>query len=236
MNSKKSVLIIEHAENRADGFSYFLDRHSVSYEILRAYKQPFPKPGVHSAIISAGGPMGVYDIDKYEFLKTECSYLLDIIEKDVPVLGVCLGHQILSHALGGEIVRANQPEYGWHEVDLTQEGIGNPLFQGVPSRFVVFQYHNDEVVKIPPKTTILAENTSSDFQAFQLKNRACWGIQFHAEVSAIQAKAILSQPERKRKLQEKGVNVELMISKGFKAFGTTNELIFENFFRIAGLI
>ncbi|NLE64545.1 MAG: type 1 glutamine amidotransferase [Elusimicrobia bacterium] len=92
-------------------------------------------PNGLDAVISLGGPMNVYEEGAYPFLKEEDAFLKECLERGVPVLGICLGSQLLTKAAGGWVVQSPEPEAGWFPVDLTEDGRNDPLFSGFPSRF-----------------------------------------------------------------------------------------------------
>jgi GMP synthase (glutamine-hydrolysing) len=104
------------------------------------------------------------------------------VEEDVPLLGVCYGHQAVAAALGGRVERHPAGwELGTVEVELTDAGRSDPLFVGFPPRFPVQTTHEDQVVEPPPGATTLAWNEHSPFQALAV-GRACRTVQFHPEV------------------------------------------------------
>lgn len=230
------ALVIEHAADRAAGFDYFLEQNSVDFVVVRIYEQqPLPSLDGYDAVISAGGPMGVYEINKpeYAFLKEECDYLLEAIQRDVPTLGVCLGHQLLAHVLGGVVAPSNAPEIGWMQITLTREGLSDPLFVGFDRNFFCFQYHLDTVVQMPQDTTRLAESPAASVQAFRYRDKAVWGVQFHPEIRPSMAESILSS--RRQMLEKKGIDVDSAIAKGYEVYSEHNEMLFRNFFRCVGM-
>jgi GMP synthase (glutamine-hydrolysing) len=103
----------------------------------------------------------------------------------VPTLGVCLGAQLLAEAAGVQPRRASRPEIGWHEVELTAAGSGDPVIGCLPDRFQAFQWHSYEF-PLPPGATALAHSDVC-LQAFRAGSAL--GIQFHAEVSGADAEA-----------------------------------------------
>ena len=105
----------------------------------------------------------------------------------MPLLGVCLGSQLLARAAGGEVARAREPEIGWHPVELTDAGADDPLLGPLAPRFEAFQWHSYECR--PPAAAELLATQPGLRQAYRLGDRA-WGIQFHAEVSAADAAAL----------------------------------------------
>ena len=133
------------------------------------------------AVVSLGGPMNVYEEEKYPFLKDEDIFLKKVLEQDVPFLGICLGSQLLAKAAGGSVVRSLQQEVGWFDITLRQKGIEDPLLAGLPAVMEVYQWHGDMCV-VPPKGVHLAFSDRCPVQAFRVGIKA-YGLQFHAEIT-----------------------------------------------------
>jgi GMP synthase (glutamine-hydrolysing) len=105
------------------------------------------------------------------------------VGQTVPVLGVCFGHQLLGHALGGRVERNPLgPEAGTREIELTEAGREDPLFRGLSERFLAQESHEDQVAHAPPGAVVLARNGHSPVQAFA-HGPFIRGIQFHPEFS-----------------------------------------------------
>ena len=104
-----------------------------------------------------------------------------------PLLGVCLGTQLLAEAAGGSAGRASEPEIGWRQVELTPEGAADPLLAPLAPAFEAFQWHSYEAAP-PPDAVTLARSPVCP-QAYRIGEQA-WGIQFHAEVSAADAESV----------------------------------------------
>ena len=100
---------------------------------------------------------------------------------DVPILGICAGHQFMARHYGGDAGEAPKPEFGAATISLV--GDGGPLFQGTPSHQTVWESHNDEVTTTPPGFTVIAESESCRVQAMQNEELDRFGLQFHPEVN-----------------------------------------------------
>ncbi len=133
------------------------------------------------AVVSLGGPMNVYETDKYPFLDVEEDFLKKTLKKEIPVLGICLGAQLLAKAAGAEVRKAKHKEIGWCKIDLTEEGMRSPLFNGLNRNLEVFQWHED-TFDIPGRGVRLAESQACINQAFRF-GRNAYGLQFHVEVT-----------------------------------------------------
>ena len=136
--------------------------------------------GDYDAVLSFGGAMHSDHDDRHPWLRDEKALLAKLLEDGVPLLGVCLGAQLLAEAAGACPRPAAEPEIGWLEVELTGEAADDPLLAPLPPRFEAFQWHSYEF-PLPPGATALAHSPLC-VQAFRLGD-ASWGIQFHAEVT-----------------------------------------------------
>lgn len=125
-----------------------------------------------AGIILSGGPQSVYDAHSPQADK-------GILDLNVPVLGICYGHQWLAHALGGEVKGGKTKEYGHTEITVAQ---GGPLFKDLPNKFVVWMSHGDEVVKLPEGFVTAATTENCLNAAMANETRKMFGVQFHLEV------------------------------------------------------
>lgn len=133
------------------------------------------------AVIALGGPMNVYEEDRFPFLKEEDTFIKKVLEEGTPFLGICLGAQLLAKACGAKVDKAAEEELGWYKVRLTREGLKDPLFLGVDSEIDVFQWHGD-TFEIPDGGTLLATSHVCNNQAFRF-GKSAYGLQFHIEVT-----------------------------------------------------
>ncbi len=144
-------------------------------------EQAEPPRAGHDAVMVFGGAMNTHEEDRHPWLHREKELLSELLAADVPLLGVCLGSQLLAEAAGGTARRAAEPEIGWREVTLDPAASGDPLLGAMPDRFMSFQWHSYEAVP-PADAAVLARSTVCA-QAYRLEGRPAWGIQFHAEVT-----------------------------------------------------
>lgn len=132
------------------------------------------------AWIVTGARSSVLDAD--ERVESLLAWIRDAIEREVPLLGVCYGHQAVAAALGGRVERHPAGwEIGTVTVELTDQGRADPLFEGLPSRFLVQTTHEDQVVELPPGAVLLARNDHTACQALAV-GASCRTVQFHPEV------------------------------------------------------
>ena len=137
-------------------------------------------PGEYDAIMVFGGAMHPDQDDAHPWLAPEVDFLQGALDARVPVLGVCLGAQLLARAAGATVGPADTSEVGWVEVELTAAGHADPVLSTLPARIDAFQWHHD-TFGLPAAATELATSAAAR-QAFTLGGHA-WGIQFHAEVT-----------------------------------------------------
>ncbi len=133
----------------------------------------------YAGMIVMGGPMSANDMH-LDFIATELKLLEKAIEGDFPVLGICLGSQLLAKAAGAEIHAAAERELGWYRLTLTESAADDPLFSGISGDLDVFQWHG-ETFTLPEGATLLATCENVPHQTFRLGS-CQYGLQFHVEV------------------------------------------------------
>jgi GMP synthase (glutamine-hydrolysing) len=177
------VLIIKHIEIEGPGLiEYCLNQKSVSYQVLSLDSGVrLPKPEDFTHIVLLGGPMNVYEEDRYPFLKDEDLFIKEAIQRGKSILGICLGAQLMAKALGAKVFKAPGKEVGWYDVSLTRIGSRDPLFSDLPKTFPVFQWHED-TFEIPKAGRLIATSSPISHQAFRYGENA-YGLQFHLEVT-----------------------------------------------------
>lgn len=160
--------------------------HELDEWRLPEVSQPPAEPATYDAVFTLGGAMNADQGDRHPWLARENQLLGDLIERGTPLLGLCLGGQLVAGAAGAKVGRAHRPEIGWHEVRLTSEGRADPLFGPLAPSFEAFEWHSYEFA-LPPDAVGLAESDVC-LQAARIGERA-WAIQFHPEVSAADVRA-----------------------------------------------
>jgi GMP synthase (glutamine-hydrolysing) len=138
----------------------------------------------YDAVLTFGGAMHADQEDRHPWLRFEKDFLAAMIDDGMPILAVCLGTQVLAEAAGGSARRASEPEIGWCEVEITDEGTRDPVIGPLAPGFTGFQWHSYE--GLPPEGAAILARSPVCTQAYRLGDRA-WGIQFHAEVTAADA-------------------------------------------------
>ena len=130
-----------------------------------------------------GGPQQADEEHLYPWLAPEKALLQDAVARGMPVLGVCLGCQLLADAHGGTVAALPEGEVGILDFSLTEEGRADPLFAGLPADPLTMQWHLNAVTALPRRAVLLASSPACAIQAFRLGERA-YGVQFHMEVDA----------------------------------------------------
>lgn len=131
-------------------------------------------------IISMGGPMNVDDAAQHPWIEAELAFLKHAHSLGMPIVGVCLGAQLVAKALGGEVGAMDQPEVGWHNVKLSFPGTIDPLYAGITWDSMQFHMHGQEVKKLPPGGTPLSSSAKCRTQAFKAGLRT-YAFQYHFE-------------------------------------------------------
>lgn len=164
-------------------------------------------PGQWDGVVITGSPAMVSD--RAPWSESTARWLAKAIEAGLPVLGVCYGHQLLAHALGGKVgYHPDGRESGTFTVRLNSDAASDPLLGTLPDRFPAQLTHLQSVLELPPGATLLASSEHEPHQAFRYGDQA-WGVQFHPEFSAevMQAYLAVQTPA----LQEEGLDPQRLI-------------------------
>ncbi len=154
----------------------------------------------YSGLVVLGGPMSVNDVGDYPHLAEEIDALRTAIAAEVPVLGICLGAQLIAAALGAPVKPNSVKEIGWSDVKRTAAGSGDPLFKHFRTAEKIFQWHGDTFA-LPQGAELLAETDACKHQAFRY-GAGVYGLQFHLEVNEALIRRWLSTPVMRRELAE----------------------------------
>lgn len=156
------------ANTRRD-FRRELDADLVEFTATEGH---LPEHTNFDGVIITGSRSSVYWDEPW--ISSLIEYVSEAAAADVPILGVCYGHQVLAEALGGRVAEMDRFEIGYNTVSHHTD----QLFDGIDEEFTVFTSHGDAVVELPPDATLIAEN---DHGVHAFRAGGCWGVQFHAE-------------------------------------------------------
>ncbi len=179
----RKVLVLQHVGHEPLGtLNPLLKDRGLRIRYVNFGRSPEAQPSLigYNGLIVLGGPMGVYEADKFPHLKHELKVIEDALKKDIPILGICLGSQLIAHALGAAVAKSNEKELGWCDIQLTSEGKKDFLLKNFSPKEKIFQLHGDAFT-IPKKAAHLASSESCAGQAFRYGDKV-YGFQFHLEV------------------------------------------------------
>jgi GMP synthase (glutamine-hydrolysing) len=143
--------------------------------------QPLPVRPEADALVVFGGEQAATDDHTHPYLPALADLMAAYSQADKPVLGICLGSQLLARAFGAENHLGTAPEFGWVDVSLTDAGRTDPVLGALPPTFPIFQWHSDTFT-LPEGAIHLAQSPTAAHQAFRI-GRATYGTQFHFEAS-----------------------------------------------------
>lgn len=139
-------------------------------------------PGVEAdALVVFGGEQSALSDETHPYLPDLARLMADYAAQDRPVLGICLGSQVLARAFGAENILDAAPEFGWTDITLTDAGRADPVVGTLPAEFPIFEWHSDTFT-LPAGAVHLAHSARVPAQAFRI-GRATYGMQFHFEAS-----------------------------------------------------
>ena len=197
----KPILVLQHVPHETLGS---LEGHfraaGLSWQMLSLFDQIPPRLDLREAagLVVLGGPMNVDEVDQFPFLATEVNWIRVALVQGVPILGVCLGSQLLAKAAGAKVYANGVKEIGWYELGLTPAAANDPLFAGVGPQATVFQWHGD-TFDLPDGAVHLASSPRCRHQAFRVGDSA-WGLQFHVEMTPELVESWLDHPEGQAEL------------------------------------
>ena len=195
------LLVFQHVAHEILGT---LDPLFRSYGFRNRYynfgRNPDAQPTIegYQGLIVLGGAMNVDQTDAHPHLTTEVRAIGEAIDRDLPVLGICLGAQLIAKALGSPVSANPQKEIGWYAVSVTEQGAEDPLFSHFEGTEKIFQWHGDTFA-IPEGAVHLASSPTCANQAFRYGERI-YGLQFHLEVDPPLVERWLSIPVHQQEI------------------------------------
>jgi GMP synthase-like glutamine amidotransferase len=155
-------------------------RHHYLSKSLLYKKEFYPKMEMFDFLIVMGGPMNIYEHDKYPFLVKEKEFIKKAIENNKIVLGICLGAQLIADVLGNKVYKGQHKEIGWFPVILSEEAKKSPILNGFPDTILPLHWHGD-TFDIPENAMKIGESKACKNQGFIAKNNRVVALQFHLE-------------------------------------------------------
>ena len=171
-----------------------------------AWGTPPPRPiDSYGAVLVFGGAMHADQDDRHPWLRDENMFLQKLLDLGTPVLGVCLGAQLLAKAAHSWVGPSREPEIGWVRISLTEDARDDPVLGEMPAEFDAFQWHHYTYGLAAGAVELARSRVCT--QAFRL-GEAVWGIQFHAEVTEPQIQGWLAEPEREEWVDPEALRIE----------------------------
>jgi GMP synthase (glutamine-hydrolysing) len=227
--------VLQHIAPETPGLA---GRAATSSGLALKYVRPFEGEtvphdlGDAAALIVMGGPMGVYDSDRYPYLEGEMRLIEQALSAGSPILGICLGSQLLASVLGSSVVKGKQKEIGWHRIKLTADAFVDPLFKGLESSFIALHWHGD-IFDLPSSATSLASSELTQHQAFRY-GASAYGLLFHMEATReIVEGMVRSFPEElaevnlapRAVLEGADLHLPALSDRGSRVFGAWADLV-----------
>jgi len=179
------------------------------------------------AVIFAGGEYRPNEFELPIFRK-ERQRVMEALEANVPILGICLGHQLLAYWLGGEVKRRRW-EIGWLPITVHEAGLSDPILKDFGDEFYGFLWHGDQITRLPEEAELLASSELCRVQAYRLRERPVWGVQFNPQYTPQIAEALVRASPW---LSKQGWDREEIIATGHREYNDVAGHIFGNFFDV----
>lgn len=179
------IIVLQHVPYEILGtINPLLKQLGIRIKYVNFGRHPHAAPRIkgYDGLVILGGPMNVDQVDLHPHLLTEVKLIKEAMRAQVPILGICLGAQLIAKANGASVRKHSCTEIGWYTVEPTDDGCKDTLLRHFAKQERVFQWHGD-TFDIPKNAVQIAEGTSCKNQAFRIGNNI-YGLQFHLEVDA----------------------------------------------------
>jgi GMP synthase-like glutamine amidotransferase len=219
------VISLVHGPSRALVVDHVVERFgAVSTQVRVDLDEEVPDLRAYDAVIFAGGE---HRPDAFEapIFQREKKQVLAAIEAGVPILGICLGHQLMAYWLGGE-VRRGRWELGWLPVTVNAAGQADLLLSGLAPSFHAFLWHGDQITKLPKGAVLLASSAKCRVQAYRLLDKPVWGVQFNPQYDPAIAEGVIRNAPW---LTKYGYNIDEMVETGYREYNDVAGAVFGSF-------
>lgn len=242
MTDKPRILVFQHLACETPGiFRQFLAEDGIEWDAVELDEgEPVPDMAAYDALWVMGGPMDTWQEDENPWLVPEKQSIRDaVLDRKMPFLGFCLGHQLLADALGGEVGPSAEPEVGIFQIEMTEAGRTSPFMRGLPRHADCLQWHSAEVLKEPDGAEVLASSAACRVQAMSYGGYA-FTMQYHVEITASTVSDWAEIPEYRSALENTlGAGALEDLNRGadanMSAFNRDSRLIYDNFMAANGL-
>lgn len=201
----KRILVFQHVPYEILGTLHPLLKEAgfrIRYVNFGHHPDAEPSIARYHGLVVLGGPMNCDQSDRYHHLTKEIEVIQDAIEQGKPVLGICLGAQLIARALGARVSKNGTKEIGWYELNPTAGAASDPLFSKFGARQMIFQWHGD-TFEIPKNAVHLATSPDCRNQAFRYRSNV-YALQFHLEVDEAMIHRWLRTPSMAREVESLG--------------------------------
>lgn len=201
----RKLLVLQHVQSEPMGvLDPLLRAAGFRIRYVNFARDPFAQVDVtsYSGLVVLGGPMNVDQVDSHPHLLHEIEVIRAALSREIPMLGICLGAQLLAAALGAHVHPNPVREIGWYPLTLSAAASGDPLFQHLDSSVPVFQWHAYTFTE-PHDTVLLASSANCANQAFRYRDFA-YGLQFHLEVDGALIRRWLQHSQLRHELEPLG--------------------------------
>lgn len=234
------ILVFQHVAAEPLGtLDPLIRRRGHRIRFVNFEREPDAQPSVdrYRGLVVLGGPMNVEERETRPHLKTELRAIERMLELGRPVLGICLGAQLLAHVLGAPVRRIERPEIGWYPLTTTDAGRLDPVLAPLGTTSPVFQWHGRHF-EVPSSAVHLARTDSCEQQAFRYGDNA-YGFQFHLEMDQPLIERWLATPAYRAELAASGLPhddaaIRALTQTHIAPMQAQAEAVFNNFLDLVG--
>ena len=197
----RKLLVFQHVGHEILGtLNPLLKRAGFRIRYVNFGRHPDAQPSLdaYHGLVVLGGPMSVYEDHRFAHLVTEMKMIEDAMQRNLPVLGICLGTQLIAKTLGADVYSNEQKEIGWYDLHITPDAGQGSILESLGATEIVFQWHGD-TFDIPAGAVHLAASPLCVNQAFSYGDKV-YGLQFHLEVDEAMIRRWLNVPENRHEI------------------------------------